>query len=67
MGGLRQDPKQTSLPAADRIIVLAGLRYREFLMDYLRGWFRRVCEGMRSLHPRNLASASDNPPLSRSH
>jgi hypothetical protein len=26
----------TSLPAADRIIVFAGLRYREYLMDYLR-------------------------------
>jgi hypothetical protein len=26
----------SSLPAADRIVVLAGLRYREFLMDYLR-------------------------------
>src|SRR5437899_2180268 len=24
------------LPAADRIVVLAGQRYREFLMDYLR-------------------------------
>lgn len=24
------------LPTADRIIVLAGIRYREFLMDYLR-------------------------------
>lgn len=27
---------ETSLPAAERIIVLAGLRYREYLMDYLR-------------------------------
>ena len=27
---------ETSLPAADRIIVLAGQRYREFLMDYLQ-------------------------------
>ena len=27
---------ETSLPAADRIVVLAGVRYREFLMDYLR-------------------------------
>jgi hypothetical protein len=26
----------SSLPATDRIVVLAGLRYREFLMDYLR-------------------------------
>jgi len=25
-----------SLPAADRIVVFAGMRYREFLMDYLR-------------------------------
>jgi hypothetical protein len=24
------------LPAADRIVLLAGVRYREFLMDYLR-------------------------------
>lgn len=24
------------LPSADRIMVLAGQRYREFLMDYLR-------------------------------
>jgi hypothetical protein len=27
---------ESSLPAVDRIVVLAGLRYREFLMDYLR-------------------------------
>jgi hypothetical protein len=27
---------ETSLPDADRIVVLAGLRYREYLMDYLR-------------------------------
>jgi uncharacterized protein DUF6884 len=27
---------EKSLPAADRIVVLAGIRYREFLMDYLR-------------------------------
>jgi hypothetical protein len=27
---------ETSLPAADRIVVLAGVRYREFLLDYLR-------------------------------
>jgi len=27
---------ETFLPAADRIIVFAGRRYREFLMDYLR-------------------------------
>ena len=27
---------ETSLPAADRIVVLAGIRYREFLLDYLR-------------------------------
>ena len=26
----------TSLPAVDRIVVLAGQRYREFLMGYLR-------------------------------
>lgn len=27
---------ETSLPDADRIVVLAGLRYREHLMNYLR-------------------------------
>lgn len=27
---------ETFLPAADRIVVFAGLRYREYLMDYLR-------------------------------
>jgi hypothetical protein len=27
---------ETRLPAADRIVVLAGQRYRESLMDYLR-------------------------------
>lgn len=27
---------ETSLPAADRMVVLAGQRYREFLIDYLR-------------------------------
>ncbi len=30
------DQMKTSLPVADRIVVLAGVRYREFLMDYLR-------------------------------
>jgi hypothetical protein len=33
---------ETSLPVADRIVVLAGLRYREFLMDYLRQRARTV-------------------------
>jgi hypothetical protein len=31
-----------SLPDADRIVVLAGLRYREFLIDYLRQRARTV-------------------------
>jgi hypothetical protein len=26
----------SSLPVTDRIVVLAGLRYREFLMEYLQ-------------------------------
>jgi hypothetical protein len=33
---------ETSLPAADRIVVLAGRRYRESLMDYLRQRARTV-------------------------
>jgi hypothetical protein len=33
---------EKSLPAADRIVVLAGVRYREFLMDYLRQHARIV-------------------------
>jgi hypothetical protein len=40
----------TSLPGADRIVVLAGIRYREFLMDYLRQRARTVevpMEGLR--------------------
>jgi hypothetical protein len=31
-----------SLPAAEKVVVLAGIRYREFLMDYLRQRFRNV-------------------------
>jgi hypothetical protein len=27
---------EVSVPAVERIVVLAGVRYREFLMDYLR-------------------------------
>jgi len=47
---------ETSLPAVERIVVLAGLRYREYLMDYLRQRAKRVevpMEGMgigRQLH-----------------
>jgi uncharacterized protein DUF6884 len=37
-----QAQMETSLPAADRIVVLAGRRYREFLMDYLRQRARTV-------------------------
>ena len=33
---------EMSLPGADRIVVLAGLRYREFLIDYLRQRARTV-------------------------
>ena len=33
---------ETRLPAADRIVVLAGQRYRESLMDYLRQRARTV-------------------------
>jgi cytoplasmic iron level regulating protein YaaA (DUF328/UPF0246 family) len=33
---------ETRLPAADRIVVLAGQRYRESLMDYLRQRVRTV-------------------------
>jgi hypothetical protein len=33
---------ETRLPATDRIVVLAGQRYREYLMDYLRHRARRV-------------------------
>jgi Family of unknown function (DUF6884) len=33
---------ETSLPAVERIVVLAGLRYREYLMDYLRQRARTV-------------------------
>jgi hypothetical protein len=33
---------ETSLPDADRIVVLAGLRYREFLVEYLRQRARTV-------------------------
>lgn len=34
------------LPVADEIVVLAGNRYREFLMDDLRGRANRVCVPM---------------------
>ena len=40
---------QTSLPAADRIVVFAGLRYREYLMDYLRKRARVVDVPMEGL------------------
>ena len=40
---------QTSLPAADRIVVFAGLRYREYLMDYLRQRARVVDVPMEGL------------------
>lgn len=33
---------ETDLPSADRIVILAGERYREFLMDYLRSRARRI-------------------------
>jgi hypothetical protein len=36
MGERVKAQMESSLPATDRIVVLAGLRYREFLMDYLR-------------------------------
>jgi hypothetical protein len=32
----------TSLPAADGVVLLAGARYREFLLDYLKARFARV-------------------------
>ena len=32
----------THLPAVDGVILLAGVRYREFLLDYLKARFRRV-------------------------
>jgi hypothetical protein len=40
---------ETSLPAADRIVVLAGMRYREHLMDYLRQRARTVDVPMEGL------------------
>jgi len=55
---------ETSMPAVDRIIVFAGLRYREYLMDYLRQRARIVevpMEGLtigRQLH--YLADASNH-------
>ena len=33
---------KAALPATDRIVVLAGVRYREFIMAYLRQQARRV-------------------------
>jgi hypothetical protein len=33
---------EASLPDADRIVVLAGVRYREYLMDYLQQRARAV-------------------------
>lgn len=37
-----RDQMEHSLPVTDRIVVLAGRRYREFLMDYLRQRARTV-------------------------
>ena len=41
---------ESMLPQADSVIILAGMRYREFLMDYLRHRFHKVnvpLEGLR--------------------
>jgi len=41
---------ETRLPACEEIVVLAGMRYREFLMDYLQRRCKRVrvpLEGLR--------------------
>jgi hypothetical protein len=41
---------RATLPKTDEIVVLAGMRYREFLMDYLRSRAKRVLvplEGLR--------------------
>jgi uncharacterized protein DUF6884 len=32
----------TDLPAADGVVILAGARYREFLLDYLKARFAKV-------------------------
>ncbi len=40
---------ETSLPAVERIVVLAGVRYREHLMDYLRQRARTVEVPMKGL------------------
>jgi len=40
---------QARLPAADRVVVLAGARYREFLMPYLERRFARVEVPMENL------------------
>jgi len=37
------------LPQADTVIILAGMRYREFLMDYLQSTFPRVEVPMENL------------------
>jgi hypothetical protein len=37
-----EDQMEACLPIADRIVVLAGLRYRAYLMDYLRGRAKTV-------------------------
>src|SRR5213594_2732430 len=41
---------ESTLPDAERVVILAGIPYREFLMDYLRRRFHRVeipMEGLR--------------------
>ena len=40
---------QSMLPQADTVIILAGMRYREFLMDYLQSTFPRVEVPMENL------------------
>jgi hypothetical protein len=40
---------ETSLPIVDRVVVLAGLRYREYLMDYLAQRARIVEVPMKGL------------------
>lgn len=43
------DQMEHHLPKADRIVVLAGSRYREFLMDYLKGRASQVLVPLQGL------------------
>jgi uncharacterized protein DUF6884 len=44
-----QGQMNEAMPTADEVVILAGVRYREYLMDYLKGRFAKVSVPMAGL------------------